>query len=66
MGTIDQGSTINITATGEQGVVIAPSTGGPFKNHHAGPSRSNIPVFTVLLESGEVRQYIGSAIELVS
>jgi hypothetical protein len=66
MGVIDQGNTVKIIATGEQGVVVGPSSSGGFKYHHAGSGRMNIAVYSVLLDSGEVRQYIGAAIELVA
>lgn len=64
-GTITQGSAVKVKATGERGVVIAPSSGGPYKLHHAGPDRMNIAVFSVLLDSGEVRHYTFEALELV-
>lgn len=63
-GTINQGSNVTVKASGENGVVVAPSSGGPYKLFHAGNDRMNISVFSVLLDSGEVRQYTGAAIEL--
>lgn len=62
--TITQGSTVTVQATGDTGVVIAPSAGGAYKLHHAGEDRLNISVFSVLLDSGEVRQYTFEALEL--
>ncbi|NII42093.1 hypothetical protein E9228_002751 [Curtobacterium flaccumfaciens] len=63
-GTINQGSNVTVKTTGENGVVVAPSSGGPYKFLHGGNDQLNIPVFSVLLGTGEVRQYTGSAIEL--
>jgi hypothetical protein len=63
-GAINQGSNVTVKTTGENGVVVAPSSGGPYKFFHAGNDRLNIPVFSVLLDTGEVRQYDGAAIEL--
>ena len=64
-GMIGQGSHVTIKATGEDGVVVAPSSGGPYKLYHAGAGQWNIPVFSVLLDSGEMRQYTQAAINLV-
>lgn len=60
---ITSGSTVK-TPTGEIGVVINPPSGGPFAYHEAGQARMNIAVYAVLLDSGEVRHYERSALEL--
>ncbi|WFR67179.1 hypothetical protein P9139_00475 [Curtobacterium flaccumfaciens] len=62
--TIRGGSAVTITATGEHGVVVAPHIAGSFTFMQAGSDRLNIPVYSVLLASGEVRQYVGAALEL--
>lgn len=63
-GQIHQGSKVKVKDTGEAGMVVAPSTGGPSKLYHGGDGQMNIAVFSILLENGAVRQYVRASLEL--
>ena len=61
---IGYGDKVKVKVTGENGLVASRQPEGSYRLFHAGDNRMNIAVFHVLLDSGEVRQYVYDALEL--
>ena len=62
---IKLGDRVRVLGTSEEGEVIAPPIFSTWVRYH-GRKRSHIPVFSIELDSGEVRFYVARAFEIVS
>jgi hypothetical protein len=62
---LNLGDRVLVTLSAEEGVMIAPAWKPSWTKYHDS-QRKSIPVFSIQLDSGEVRFYVAEALERIS